>query len=300
MRVRPALRLTTLPARRPYAERFRLAAEAGFEGIELEPAAEDVAEIAEAAERCGIEVHSVHTLVNWSHPLSSGDPAVLAKGIAATLAALRDASTLGAGTLQLIPGRVTDADPYLQAYDRSQKVIRAEILPAAKELGIVLGVENVWNGLLLGPAEYVRYCDEFESPWVRPYIDLGNVIYGRPEDWIDVAGARLVKLHLKDFHFEERGGRWARFEACKIGDGVVDWTKVRAALERIDFNGWGTFAQAEFFQNAVARGANKWARRAHRLLRPVPVAGAAAAAAQALLARRLLDDVMARYRRHLA
>lgn len=295
MRVRPALRLTTLPARRPYAERFRLAAEAGFEGIELDPGAENVAEIGEAAERCGIEVHSVHTLVNWSHPLSSGDPAVLAKGIAATLAALRDASALGAGTLQLIPGRVSDADPYVQAYDRSQEVIRAEILPAAKELGIVLGVENVWNGFLLGPVEYVRYCDEFESPWVRPYIDLGNVIYGRPEDWIDVAGTRLVKLHLKDFHFEERGGRWARFEACKIGDGVVDWTKVRAALERIDFNGWGTFAQAELIQSKLALKLQSAARRLARLPGPRRATGLA----QTWQTQRLLGDVMERYRRHL-
>jgi hexulose-6-phosphate isomerase len=295
MRVRPSIRMTALPQSGPYAERLRLAVEAGFEGLELDTGIEDAAEIADAAAGCGIEIHSVGTLTNWSHPLSSADPAVLARGIESTLAELRVASMVGAETLQLVPGLVTDAVPYKAAYDRSQQVIAAEILPVAAELGIIIGVENVWNGFLLGPVEYARYCDEFDSPWVRPYLDVGNVIFGRPEDWIDIVGKRLVKLHLKDFRLEERGSRYARFDARKIGEGVVDWARVCAALERIGFEGWGTFAQAEEIQGLAALKLQSAARRLARMPGPRRATGFA----QIWLARRLLNDVMDRYRRHL-
>src|ERR1041385_7761101 len=91
-----------------------------------------------------------------------------------------------------IPGVVTSAVSYAQAYLRSQRMIQNEILPVARGLGIVIGVENVWNGLLLSPLEYVRYIDEFELPWVRSYLDVGNMVFGHPEHWIRIAGSRIV------------------------------------------------------------------------------------------------------------
>jgi L-ribulose-5-phosphate 3-epimerase len=296
MPVRPSLRLTTLPAWRPYEERFKLAAAAGFEGVELEAGSGPAAEIRDAAERAGVIVHSVHTLANWKYPLSSPDPAIRSLGIGATIAALEEARLLGADTVQLVPGRVQYDTSYSQAYDRSQAVIRDELLPVARQLGVILGVENVWNGFLLGPLEFVRYTDSFDSPFVRPYLDVGNVVFGRPEDWIDIAGTRIVKLHLKDFEFDERRGRFAY---RKIGEGNVDWTAVRLALDRIGFAGWGTFAQAEHIQGRVA--ARVFGAFAHppSMLRAIPGSREALAAVNAFLSRRLLDDVMQRYRRHV-
>jgi L-ribulose-5-phosphate 3-epimerase len=297
MRVRPSVRLTTLPTSRSYAERFRLAAKAGFEGVELEAGYGNPGDIRDAADQAGIVVHSVHTIANWRQPLTSPDPAVRAAGIGATIAALEEAHVLGADTLQLIPGRVQADTSYSQAYDRSQTVIRDEILPVARQLGIVLGIENVWNGFLLGPLEYVRYTDAFESPLVRPYLDVGNVIFGRPEDWIEIAGARIVKLHLKDFRFQEHRGR---FRYMKIGDGDIDWPNVRAALDRVGFSGWGTFAQAEHIQGRIAALVHRAAASPPSPLRNVPGATRIVGAVNAVLARRLLDDVMVRYRRHVA
>lgn len=297
MTVRPSVRLTTLPAFRSHDERFRLAAAAGFEGVELEAGSGRAAEIRDAAGRSGIVVHSVHTLANWARPLSSPDPAVRDAGIRATVEAIEEARFLGADTMQLVPGRVQADTSYREAHDRSRAVIRSDILPVAERLGIVLGVENVWNGFLLDPVEYVRYADSFQSAFVRLYLDVGNVIFGRPEDWIEIAGERIVKLHLKDFRFREQEG-WFRYE--KIGDGDIDWRKVRAALDRIGFSGWGTFAQAENIQGPVA--AQIYCRLANPppLLRALPGARALLGAANSFLARRLLDDVMRRHRRHIA
>ena len=296
MRIRPSLRLTSLPASRPLAERFRLAAAAGFEGVELEAGSGSVAEIRDAAERAGIVVHSVHSLANWSQPLSSPDVAVRAAGIRATIAALEESHALGADTFQLIPGKVQADTSYREAYDRSQAVIRDEILPVARQFGIVLGIENVWNGFLLSPLEYVAYTDAFGSPFVRPYLDVGNVIFGRAEDWIESAGPRSVQLHLKDFRFRPR---W-RWRLAKLGDGEVDWAAVRAALDRIGFSGWGTFAQAEHCGGRVASLVYRGAANPPRSVRRVPGARAALGAINVALSRRLLADVMARHRRHIA
>ena len=297
MRVRPSVRLTTLPASKSYAERFALAAAAGFEGVELETGFGPPEEIRAAADRAGIAVHSVHTLANWSHPLSSPDPAVRGAGIGATLAAMEEGKILGADTIQLIPGQVQADTSYAEAWDRSRDVIRAEILPAAEAMGIVLGIENVWNGFLLGPIEYVRYCDSFDSPFVRPYFDVGNVIFGRPEDWIEIAGARIVKLHLKDFSFRLNRGRFA---LRPVGDGDVDWGKVRAALERIGYDGWGVFAQAENVRGRIASRVFRTLAHPPPAMRAVPGSRRLFGAANVFLARRLLDDVIARHRRHVA
>ena len=53
-----------------------------------------------------------------------------------------------------------------------------------------------------------QYIDEFRSPWVQAWFDVGNVVlYGYPEDRIRSLGKRTVKVHLKDFKKGAKGGR---------------------------------------------------------------------------------------------
>lgn len=297
--IRPSIRLSALPAGRSYYDRFRLAAEAGFEGIELSADEGEPDALGEAAERAGLVIHSVHCVANYSAPLSSGDPQVLARGVAATLDALETARLLGADTLLLIPARVGEGMSYGDAWRRSQEVIRREILPAAVEKNVVLAIENVWNGFLLSPVDYAQYVASFESPFVRPYLDVGNIIFGRPEDWIDIAGPAIVKLHLKDFAFQGAaiGGR---FGITRIGEGSIRWGEVRAALDRIGFSGWGTLAEADAIPGRNVSRAYHFARRAAEELAPLPGATALLRPVQTLLARRLLRDVMRRFRRYIA
>ena len=59
----------------------------------------------------------------------------------------------------------------------------------AADLKVVIAVEEVWNKFLLSPLEFARYVDEFQSPWVKAYFDVGNVVfYGYPQDWIRTLG----------------------------------------------------------------------------------------------------------------
>ena len=78
------------------------------------------------------------------------------------------------------------------------------------ELKVVIAVEEVWNKFLLSPIEFARYVDEFDSPWLKAYFDVGNVVlYAYPQDWIRTLGPRIVKVHLKDFRLDRQNGRFA-------------------------------------------------------------------------------------------
>jgi hexulose-6-phosphate isomerase len=77
------------------------------------------------------------------------------------------------------------------------------------------------------------YIDEFRSPWLKAWFDVGNVVlYGYPQDWIHILGKRIVKVHLKDFKRKEDGYAWVN-----LGEGDVDWAAVRQAFADIDYAG---------------------------------------------------------------
>jgi L-ribulose-5-phosphate 3-epimerase len=238
--IRKAVLISMLPKDLPYAERFALARAAGFEGIEMQTIArpEEAAEIREAALKAGLRVHSVMNMDHWRLPLSSADPDVVSRSVQGMETSLRNAALWGADTVLLVPAVVDAAPPYRQAYERSQRVIRERLLPMARDLKVIIAVEEVWNKFLLSPLEFARYIDELDSPWLKAYFDVGNVVlYAFPQDWIRTLGARIVKIHLKDFNFDRPNGR---FTWKAIGEGDIDWIEVRRALNDIGYRGYVT------------------------------------------------------------
>ena len=175
---------------------------------------------------------------HWRSPLSSADAAVVAKSVAGMETSLRNAKHWGAEIVLLVPAVVNPETGYQDAWTRSQKVIRERILPLATELKVIVGIEEVWNKFLLSPLELNRYVDEFASPFVRAYVDVGNMVfYGYPQDWIRTVGKRIVRLHLKDFKLDRPNGK---FEWKNLGEGDIDWLEVRKALTDIGYQGWAT------------------------------------------------------------
>ncbi|HQG49286.1 MAG TPA: sugar phosphate isomerase/epimerase family protein, partial [Sedimentisphaerales bacterium] len=169
----------------------------------------------------------------WGAPLSDPRPEVVAKGLAGMEAAMRSAKNLGADVVLLVPAVVTEEVGYGEAYTRSQKNIRT-LLPLAAELKVTIAVENVWNKFLLSPLEFARYVDEFEDPWLRAYVDVGNMIlFGFAQDWLRTVGKRIARIHLKDFR--RKGSQWTN-----LLDGDVNWPQVRKALAEIGYRGYLT------------------------------------------------------------
>lgn len=233
-KLRKALQLGMLPKKLPDAEKFKLAKKCGFDGIEASPMKDLNAarRLGRLARQAGVPIHSI-VYGGWGAPFSDPDPKVIEKGLAGMETALRSAKALGAEVVLLVPAVVKENVSYEQAYKRSQRHIR-KLLPLAEELGVVIAVENVWNKFLLSPLEFARYVDEFESPWLKAYFDIGNVIlFGYSQDWIRTLGKRTVKIHLKDF--KRQGYEWTN-----LLDGDVNWPQVRRALDEIGYDGYLT------------------------------------------------------------
>ncbi len=145
---------------------------------------------------------------------------------------------VGGHTVLLVVGKGEDGSES-EIWGRSIENIRLA-LPLAAELGIYIAIENVWNQFLYDHSggsdqtaeKFVKYVDEFNSPWVGMQFDIGNHWkYGDPAAWIRTLGKRVVKLDIKGFSR-------AKGEFTKITDCDIDWGSVRTALNEIGFTGW--------------------------------------------------------------
>jgi L-ribulose-5-phosphate 3-epimerase len=255
--LKKAVYISMLPKELGYLDKFKLALEVGYQGIEIGTISDAAvaAEIKEASASAGLPIHSVMNADHWRYPLSSADPEVVNKSVAGMEASLRNARLWGASAVLLVPGVVNPETAYKDAWTRSQKVIKERILPLAQELKVVIGMENVWNKFLLSPIEMARYVDEFASPWVKAYLDVGNMIfYGYPQDWVRTLGPRIVRIHVKDFQLDRGKGQ---FFWKNLGEGDVDWPAVRAALAEVKYEGWVTTeisgGDAAYLKDVVAR-----------------------------------------------
>src|SRR5262245_21574197 len=235
-----AVLISMLPRELSYAQRFAMARDAGFAAIEMQTIArpEEAAEIREAASHAVLRIHSVMNADHWRFPISSADPSVVNQSVAGMETSLRNAALWGADAVLLVPAVVDASTSYKDAWTRSQRVIKERLLPMAGDLKVTIAVEEVWNKFLLSPLEFARYVDEFSSPRLRAYFDVGNVVInGFPQDWIRTLGARIVKVHLKDFRFDRKNSRYAW---PNIGEGDIDWPEVRRAFAEINYTGFVT------------------------------------------------------------
>jgi len=183
-------------------------------------------QIKEASEKAKIRIHSVMNMGHWEWPFSSLNPDDVKKGAERMEISLRNAK-LWAPTRSCSSRRWSDPTrPFRKPGVVRQPHIR-KLLPLARELGVVIAIEPVWNKFLLTPHDTAKYVDEFKSPWVKAYFDVGNVVmYGFPQEWIRTLGKRIVKFHLKDFKYETR--QWV-----PLREGSIDWKEVRKAIGEI-------------------------------------------------------------------
>ncbi|MGA8184493.1 MAG: sugar phosphate isomerase/epimerase family protein [Terriglobia bacterium] len=223
-----------LPKEMSVADRFKLARDTGFKVVQAPttPDQKEAEELKKASDAAGIRIDSVMNMAHWKYPLSSSNPSDVAKSMEGMRTSLHNAKLWGSDAVLLVPAVVNPQTSYHEAWVRSQKQIR-KLLPLAEELKVEISIEEVWNKFLLSPLEMRTYIDEFRSPWVKAWFDVGNVVlYGYPQDWIHTLGKRIDKVHLKDFKVEH-----SCFEWVNLGDGQVMWPAVRQALVDIGYSG---------------------------------------------------------------
>ncbi len=219
-------------------EKFKIAKAAGYDGIELDSPGFDVAEAKLAIAQSGLPVDGSVCSTHWRIRHTSPKDDVRSQALDDLQTAIRDTHAVGGHTVLLVAGKGEDG-PESEIWKRSIDNIR-QCLPLCAELGVVIAIENVWNQFLYdhdGPDnqtadKFVRYVDEFQSPWVGMQFDIGNHWkYGNPGDWIRSLGRRVVKLDIKGYSRAKQN--WA-----DITEDDIPWADVRKALDDIGFQGW--------------------------------------------------------------
>ncbi len=109
--------------------------------------------------------------------------------------------------------------------EKQDEVIRRlkRVAPKAEKAGVVLGVESRLNA-----EDHIRIVDEVGSPAVQVYYDVANM-HGMGYD-IYKEIRQLGKDRICQFHMKEIGHL--------LGQGDVDFPRVKEAIDEIGFSGW--------------------------------------------------------------
>lgn len=220
-------------------DKFKLVKDLGFDGIEFNSPLEiPIQELLNARDKTGIEIPSTVNKDHWGKPLSDPDPAVRNFTIESVAKSLQQTKQLGGDTVLVVPGVVSDTVSYKTAYDNALDSIK-RLIPHAEKTGIKIGIENVWNNLILSPIEAKDFLDKINHPLVGWYFDLGNILrYGWPEHWLEILGDKVFKLHVKEFSkkiMNEQG--LGKGFGIELTEGDVNWSKVMKAINDIDYKG---------------------------------------------------------------
>ncbi|MFA9479804.1 sugar phosphate isomerase/epimerase family protein [Phycisphaerales bacterium AB-hyl4] len=235
----------------PIADALAAAKDAGFEGLELgigpegvlttQSSQSDCENIRKQIDGAGLTVETLASGMSWGANPTSNDPAVRRKSIELHAAALQRAAWTGCKAMLFVPGVVTspiapdEVVRYDTAVDRVREAVR-ELLEVAEKVQVDLCLENVWNGLLLSPLEWMSLIDEFKSDRLGMYFDVGNLLgyHQHPPHWIELLGSRIKRVHIKDF--KDNFGWDGTYSFAKLGEGDVPWPETVAALKGIGYD----------------------------------------------------------------
>jgi L-ribulose-5-phosphate 3-epimerase len=236
--LRKTLKIGMIRSDGTLTDKFNLAKEAGFEGVELSVPGVNADEAKEASAASGLIIDGTVGNYHWGERHTDPSETVRATAVAKLKQGLRDTAALGADTMLLVPGHGKDGTD-AEVYERAVAAIR-EAIPVAEETKVSILIENVWNDFLYdheGGADQTAdklaaFIDDLDSAWVGVQYDIGNHWkYGDPAAWIRTLGNRIKKLDIKGFSRESG-------QFTKITEGDIDWASVKQALRDIKFTGW--------------------------------------------------------------
>lgn len=227
-KIKKAVKYHMVTGKLSVRDKFQLVKDLGFDGIETRVALGEknkglVDSYLDASQKTGLPIHGV---IHSSNPTLNE--------------AIDQASYLGANSvLHVVP--YDQKVGYFKNYEQTQSTIQAAVTHAEKQNVMIL-LENVWATFLIDPVAMAKYIDEFKSPMVGAYFDVGNVVrWGWPPHWIEVLGSRIKKLDIKEYDLNVAMNEGMRNGFRQpLGSGSIDWKKVREELARIEYRGWAT------------------------------------------------------------
>lgn len=227
------------------------AADMGLDGIELtfgesvpeNISKEDCKAIKNYAEDKGIGLRTMASGFYWGCSVASPDKAERDKAMEFSEKYIHTAALLGVETILFIPGAVDVAwddsrpvIPYGEVWDNASRALN-KLAPLAEKSGVNIGIENVWNKFLISPMEMKMFIEQFDSPRIGSYLDLGNtLINGYPEHWITLLGKYIKAIHVKNFKRSDCGGVLHGFGES-LTEGDLNYDNIKSALKSINYSG---------------------------------------------------------------
>jgi sugar phosphate isomerase/epimerase len=108
-----------------------------------------------------------------------------------------------------------------EGVDRTVEFLK-EVAPRAEKAGAILGLENY-----LSAPENLDILQRVGSPAVQVYYDVGNSTDKGYDIYQEI---RMLKGHICEFHAKDGN--------FMLGQGRIDFHKVREAMDDIDYRGW--------------------------------------------------------------
>lgn len=241
-----------------FVDRVRNAKKAGFSALEInfeenasnpllswETSKTSLQEVKSVLNSEGCLISSICTELFWNYSLTSSSPNKKEKALELTRKMIEYAAFFEAGSVVVIPGIVyapqelrVGNTPELstEVWKKSIEVL-SKLAEEAKQMGIILGVENVYfNSFLLSPLEMRYFIETINQPHVKVHLDLGNAnILGLAQDWILTLKELICAIHVKD------SIQWqseCRNTFQPIGLGNIQWNAVKTALAEINYKGF--------------------------------------------------------------
>lgn len=246
----------SVDAREEFDEMFSHLSACGFSAVELnldapghsahsltmETSAAELFEIRSKAEHHGIEIAGVSTSL-YSGQFGSDDENRREQGKDLLRKQIRCAAALGADSILAVPGAdIAGGASIAKAFENTHKTL-SEMKDEIAYSGIVVCLENVWNGFFTSPFDMATFIDKLDSPYIKAYYDVGNTVaFSDTVSWISVLGNRIGRIHIKDFR--RNGGLNSGGTFVDLLTGDVNWPDVMASLKE---NGYDGYITAEVF-----------------------------------------------------
>lgn len=231
-----------LPSSMTWAERLETAARAGFDFIELSidenshrlgrldwPPARRT-RLRELIASSPTSIASICLSGHRKYPMGSATPRIRQIGLDMLQKAVAFAQDVGV-RMVLVPG-------YDVFYEVSDEHTRARFLEGLREglvwasqARVTLALENTDHSIT-SITQALWYVRQLESPWLRVYADVGNLVAAghEPLTELEAAAGYLAGVHIKDAVAGE-------FRHISFGEGAVPFVPIFRKLWDIQFDG---------------------------------------------------------------
>jgi L-ribulose-5-phosphate 3-epimerase len=232
-----------LPAHVQWEERLRLAAEAGFDFVEISidesderlarldwPASER-AELRRAIADSGVPIMTMCLSGHRKYPLGSASPETRRRALEILQRAIEFAADIGLSIVQVMGYDVFYEPAYSGTEARFLDGLEHGVRWAGAA-GIMLGLENCDLEFSDSLDKGLRMVEQIRSPWFQLYPDMGNLAaagYDPAEQFRRAAG-HIVGIHVKDTTSGVVRG-------VPFTEGIVPFDEVFRTLADIGF--WG-------------------------------------------------------------